>query len=123
MDRRRFLEVLARGLAAAASTAVIDPEKLLWVPGAKTIITPPASGWTVAGASALRVGDVFMIERGAEAWGISRFQKFIVTAEVTDSQGTVLDMAAYVEPIAAKSAAPAPRPKWAPPVKRQRWDR
>jgi hypothetical protein len=38
MDRRGFLGTLI-GLTA---TAVLDPERLLWVPGQKTIFLPPA---------------------------------------------------------------------------------
>ncbi len=36
MNRRGFLG----GLIGAASAMVLDPEKLLWVPGAKTIFIP-----------------------------------------------------------------------------------
>ena len=41
MHRRTFL----RGLLAAMGGAVLDPERLLWVPGAKTIVLPPVTGW------------------------------------------------------------------------------
>ena len=37
MNRRGFLSVLS----AVSATAVLDPERLLWVPGAKTISIPP----------------------------------------------------------------------------------
>lgn len=37
MNRRRFLGLLGLGAAAAASTAVLDPEALLWVPGRRKI--------------------------------------------------------------------------------------
>ena len=37
MERRRFLEILAGGFTAAMT---LDPEKLLWVPGAKVISIP-----------------------------------------------------------------------------------
>jgi len=36
MNRRSFLQILG----AAAAGAVLDPERLLWVPGQKTIILP-----------------------------------------------------------------------------------
>lgn len=38
MNRRGFLG----SLIAAASALTIDPERLLWIPGAKTIFLPPA---------------------------------------------------------------------------------
>lgn len=38
MKRRAFLTALAAGLIGAA----VDVDKLLWVPGAKTIFLPPA---------------------------------------------------------------------------------
>ncbi len=38
MNRRGFLGAAAAAVAALA----IDPERLLWVPGAKTIFIPPA---------------------------------------------------------------------------------
>ena len=37
IDRRAFLRVLA----AVSAGAVLDPERLLWVPGAKTMFMPP----------------------------------------------------------------------------------
>lgn len=36
MNRRAFLQTLAAGLTGAA----LDPERLLWVPGQKTIFLP-----------------------------------------------------------------------------------
>lgn len=49
MNRRTFL-----GLAAAASAALaLDPERLLWVPGAKTIFLPPERSVVLA-----EIGDV-----------------------------------------------------------------
>ena len=41
MNRRRFFSVLAAGVAGLA----IDPERLVWTPGAKTHILPPPQGW------------------------------------------------------------------------------
>lgn len=58
MNRRHFLSLL--GIAAA--TAVIDPERLLWTPDAKTHILPPPQGWGLdLGAPSLAVGDVITI--------------------------------------------------------------
>jgi hypothetical protein len=42
MNRRSFLRALAIGAAAAA----VDPEQLLWTPGQRTHILPPAGGWS-----------------------------------------------------------------------------
>lgn len=47
MNRRGFLQLLglaALGLAAAPVLA-LDPERRLWVPGAKTIFLPPVRGF------------------------------------------------------------------------------
>jgi len=38
VNRRAFLQILS----SVAATAVLDPELLLWKPGAKTIFLPPA---------------------------------------------------------------------------------
>lgn len=52
MNRRAFLQALGFGTvaAAAAATSMFDVERLLWVPGEKTIFLPqlrgePFSGW------------------------------------------------------------------------------
>ena len=42
MERRAFL----RWLLAAMGGAVLDPERLLWVPGEKTLFVPPVTGWS-----------------------------------------------------------------------------
>jgi hypothetical protein len=58
MERRGFLTTLA----AFAATAVIDPDRLLWVPGKKLISIPAASANILTlpsmGAT-FRVGDTF----------------------------------------------------------------
>jgi hypothetical protein len=41
MNRRRFLTVFA----TAAAVAAVDPERLLWTPGARTHFLPPEGGW------------------------------------------------------------------------------
>lgn len=41
MTRRFFVQLAG----AAAAAFVIDPERVLWRPGAKTLILPPVGGW------------------------------------------------------------------------------
>lgn len=49
MHRRDFLRRFAAATAAAtAAAATLDPERLLWTPGEKTIFLPPDGGWTSA---------------------------------------------------------------------------
>ena len=42
MDRRLFLKRLAAATAVLGGASFVDPEFLVWVPGAKTIFLPPA---------------------------------------------------------------------------------
>jgi hypothetical protein len=59
MNRRGFLQTLAAGLAGAA----LDPERLLWTPGAKTHFLPPPKGWErTASGVMFRVGDIVTFE-------------------------------------------------------------
>lgn len=48
VNRRAFLGLLA----SAAAGAVLDPERLLWVPGRKTIFIPSARQVAVYGGAA-----------------------------------------------------------------------
>lgn len=41
MNRRHFLRLFG----AAATVALVDPERLVWTPGATTHVLPPPSGW------------------------------------------------------------------------------
>jgi len=41
MSRRAVL----RAFLAAAPAMLLDPERLLWVPGERTIFVPPVAGW------------------------------------------------------------------------------
>jgi len=43
LTRRGFLQTLATAAAAVAAYDVIDPERLLWVPGQKAIFLPPVN--------------------------------------------------------------------------------
>jgi hypothetical protein len=45
LNRRAFLQLLGAGTVAAVA---FDPERLLWVPGAKTIFLPPEKSIVVA---------------------------------------------------------------------------
>lgn len=40
MNRRDFVKTILQGVAAAAVASDLDPERLLWKPGAKTIFLP-----------------------------------------------------------------------------------
>lgn len=68
MNRRDFIKLISTGVTAAF---VLDPEQLLWVPGAKTIILPPErrliysselheSDWNTFGVA---VGDMDVINK------------------------------------------------------------
>jgi hypothetical protein len=48
MNRRQFFT----RAAVAAAALVVDPERLLWVPGAKAFFLPPPKGPIVSGAQA-----------------------------------------------------------------------
>jgi hypothetical protein len=50
MNRRKFLNLF--GLGAAAFT--LDPELLLWTPGAKTIFIPPPASYDAITAAILK---------------------------------------------------------------------
>jgi hypothetical protein len=60
MERRSFL---TGALAGFASALVIDPERLLWVPGRKVISLPKSDtfycDWWTPGYRALKPGSVF----------------------------------------------------------------
>jgi hypothetical protein len=43
VNRRGFLRALGLASAGAAAGLVLDPDKLLWVPGAKTFFLPPVT--------------------------------------------------------------------------------
>lgn len=66
MDRRRFLQWA--GAAIAAGT-VFDPEKLLWVPGAKTYFIPdPTLVVAETITDALRLGLCAHVPNGHGGW-------------------------------------------------------
>lgn len=97
IDRRAFLRRLGFGTVAAAATGVLDLEKLLWVPGEKTIFVPPP----IAPLGELfQVGDTFTIA-GVNCINPFTFQDtgeprmFVITANV--SAGNLLE-ARHVHP-------------------------
>lgn len=68
MNRRSFLKILGLGTTAAAAAAltpamlkgfVADPERVLWVPGRKTIVLPPSKTFTL-----YTLDDLRALERG-----------------------------------------------------------
>jgi hypothetical protein len=52
LSRRGFLGTLLGGIAAAvvAPKVLADPEREVWVPGARTIVLPPPGGWVTSEA-------------------------------------------------------------------------
>lgn len=83
MNRRAFLATLT----AAAAGLALDPEQLLWRPGAKTIFLPSARP-TICTSQQLIIGDVFTIS-GVYAvnpltlqW-TGRLQQFVITFDAT----------------------------------------
>lgn len=71
MNRRDFLRVLGIGSAAAAAATILptsfesaelDPERLLWKPGAKTFFLPGDTAPRVQSPRELKAGDVVTIK-------------------------------------------------------------
>ncbi len=121
MDRRSFLRVLALGAASVAIGATIDPERLLWVPGAKKIFLPPAKP-VVRFSDHFAVGDVFVIEgryavNPQSLKSTGQLQQFVVTGF---SESDSVNIAPYPQAEfwpAFDLSMPAP---FAP--KRKNWD-
>lgn len=59
MTRRGFLG----SLAVAASAFALDPERALWVPGAKTISIPRPASVRLTRGPEFKIGDTIMIRR------------------------------------------------------------
>lgn len=82
MRRRAFLGLLAASFAGVA----LDPERALWVPGAKTIFLPAAKP-VLTTSSVLTAGDVFVIGgvyalHPVTGYKTDHLQAFMVTADV-----------------------------------------
>ncbi len=92
MHRRSFLS----SLAAFAATAALDPEKLLWRAGEKTIFIPPkpSVSTSLQLTAAFSVGDIItfggrfaMNPKTRQSTGL--LQHYIVTAVNTEGAPTV----------------------------------
>ena len=70
LNRRQFISTLAATIGAGVISTTLDPERLLWVPGAKTIfVPPPAQLTTIQFRSGPRyaVGDIISFGDGHNA--------------------------------------------------------
>jgi hypothetical protein len=96
MNRRGFLQTLAAGLAGAA----LDPERLLWKPGAKTFFLPTLKpivqpvGWVVSAGGLFMPGDIVTLAGHYAMNPLTRqptkhLQQFVVTMG-TISEGWAL---------------------------------
>lgn len=77
MNRRSFLQWLAGAGAAMAAAGEIDVERMLWVPGHKTIFLPPEG---------VIIPDAPTVDRVLEAHGV-RMPRYTLT---TREAGTLL---------------------------------
>lgn len=114
MNRRSFLKAITGGLAATAALATVDPEFLLWRPGAKSIFIPEPPQplafhpdvFSIVTAD-LKVGDVFTIDgymapnpKTGRSLGIE--QRFVVTAVA----GATVGIKPFVPAFRLRSDAP-----------------
>lgn len=78
-SRRGFLGLLA-GIAAGA---VLDPERLLWIPGAKTISIPApiveSAGWRV----------VPVLSPSVQAWGAKFLSDYLASKSVEEQEAAI----------------------------------
>lgn len=126
MKRRAFLAALA----AAATGAVFDPEKLLWVPGRKSYFdlgaVPKAERDYLTGLDiGLKAGDVFTIEG---VYDINppdgRLREFVIIDAADSAFIRVERLIPPIEPpiLVGKHHAKTIA-TWRPPVKRSRQER
>lgn len=123
MNRRAFLQLAT----AAAAGLVLDPERLLWVPGKKTIFLPtlrrPTTTEVWASAcDQLRKGDIFTIEGCYSRSPITReqtmhLQQFVVLSDVTSDQATIEIQPADISPrVPEKLGKRRARPLYSAPL-------
>ena len=55
MHRRTFVRLLGLGTitATGVATGALDVERLLWIPGEKTLFLPPVAGWIPRGTESV----------------------------------------------------------------------
>lgn len=83
IGRRGFLTTLA----GATAGFVLDPERLLWKPGAKTIFLPPAKATTITLAEPFfKPGDIFTISGCYNMAGTKVLQEFVWTGVTAESK-------------------------------------
>jgi hypothetical protein len=75
MTRRSFI---ARVMSAVAGGMVLDVERLLWVPGAKSIMLPSEAPFLLP---LLQVGDVFTVQGISQQFivGVDEFSDHVLT--------------------------------------------
>lgn len=122
IDRRAFLRRFGFGTvaAAAAASGVVDLERLLWVPGEKTIFLPEPDILPVA--FDLAVGDLLTVEGWYALNPITLkpttlLKQFLVTQNMK-SGGVLQESRLYPKVIREGCYSNT----WAPPVKGQRID-
>lgn len=101
MNRRNFIHMLSAGAFGAMT---LDVDKLLWVPGKKTIFLPPVK--PVLSLPGLSVGDIFTIDgvfvqHPVTGQTLRYLQDFVVT-DMTASSGGFMPWRADI-PIGAKA--------------------
>lgn len=89
MNRRGFLRLLATGMVAQT----VDIDRLLWVPGAKTIFLPPHRGLSIAQIVATTYPRVLAENRRlAQSWADSAFLRELERQGVIRPMGPPIAM-------------------------------
>jgi len=61
MDRRAFLRALLSGAAGAVAAHTLDLDRLLWMPGARTIFLPPVETFELDPLAAIYTREALRI--------------------------------------------------------------